>query len=79
MFLNRFYYFYVKQSREYHNLIMLYSHYYNYLVGLEITNMTLSSFFCLTLHWFLFHFYRFNKIILILIYTVYIRLKVLFF
>lgn len=44
MFLNRFYYFYDKQSREYNNLIILYSHYYNYLVGLETINMTLSSF-----------------------------------
>lgn len=44
MFLNRFYYFYDKQSREYHNLIILYSHFYNYLVGLEIIDMTLSSF-----------------------------------
>ncbi len=39
MFLNRFYYFYIKQSREIRNKIILYSHFFNCLVIKKTKNM----------------------------------------
>lgn len=55
MFLNRFYYFYVKQSREYHNLITLYSHCCNNLAMFIDYKHDFIIIYYLTLHWFLFH------------------------